>query len=101
MTGQAQWNTLRLDVLVQVASVQLDGDAELKTLWERYRVALTDAFDHPVPAHSVYRQLRTFAVARWPVLMEIVTRPLNQANMRQERVPILSEAIKMLELAVR
>ena len=67
---EAEWDALRLALLLEVATVAVpDGSART---WRALEVALTDAFDRPVPVRPVYRRLRTFARVRWPVLRAVL-----------------------------
>jgi len=63
-TLQLEWNALRLTLFKEVAVCEhMSGE-----VWDNFLHALTEAYDYEVPVYSIYRPLRTFAVARWPLL---------------------------------
>ena len=78
---QQEWNTLRLDLLQDVAA----ADHIQSQVWDEFLEALTTAFDYQVPQYPIYRLLRTFAIVRWPLL-----RPMCQTEQ------IVRDATRML-----
>lgn len=68
---QAEWDSLRLDILAEAADSGIidNTDPDVRAML----VALTQAFDRPVPVYSVYRQLSSFKFAQWPLLRNIVS----------------------------
>ena len=86
---QYDWDQLRFNMLVDVASVQaVDSDQ-----WDKLAVALARAYDGPMPAYSVYRQLRTFAVARWPQLRHLVLQGPLPEQLATEVIIVLNESV--------
>ena len=95
---QDEWDALRLGLFVEV--MELDLHSNLMNIWQRFKVALTNAFDRPLPVYRVYRPLRTFAVARWPVLRQIISTSGNTRSDITDLINILEEVTKVLEQAV-
>ncbi|ASJ74807.1 hypothetical protein [Granulosicoccus antarcticus] len=86
---QFDWDQLRFKILVDVASVQLPESLQ----WRRVAVALARAYDGPLPAYGVYRQLRAFAVARWPQLNKLVVNGTLSDELADEVITVLDASV--------
>ncbi len=90
---QFDWDQLRFNMLVDVAGVQAaDSDQ-----WDKITVALARAYDGPMPAYGVYRQLRTFTVARWPQLRHLVLGGTLPEQLLDEVITVLNASISARE----
>ncbi len=67
---QAAWDQVRFSLLRELSLLTVPE--ELSAAFQAMLVALTDAYDRPLPNDTVYRQLRTFQVARWPLLRNLL-----------------------------
>jgi len=63
-TLQSEWDALRLQLFKEVS----EADHVSGEVWNEFLAALSAAYDYKAPVYSIYRSLRTFAVARWPLL---------------------------------
>ena len=79
-TLQADWDALRLTLFRDVAETEHVNGEE----WNNFLDVLTTAFDYKAPIYTIYRPLRTFAVARWPCLLYTSPSPRDK---RQSRMP--------------
>ena len=95
---QDEWDTLRLNLFIEVMQLHIHDD--LQEIWQRFRIALTDAFDRILPVYPVYRQLRTFAIAHWPVLKKIVDDSGQTPEDIVELAKIIQEVTQVLEHAL-
>lgn len=86
---QYDWDQLRFRMLVDVASVHLPDSPQ----WRRVAVALARAYDGPLPTYGVYRQLRTFAVARWPQLNKLVVNGSLSDELAGEVITVLDASL--------
>ena len=90
-TLQADWDALRLTLFRDVAETKHVNGEE----WNNFLDVLTTAFDYKAPIYTIYRPLRTFAVARWPLLKPLCT---NKTILR-EVTEILHHSVVQQETA--
>ena len=95
---QDEWDRLRLSLFIEVMELNVHG--KLRNVWQNFQIALTSGFDRPLPVYPVYRKLRTFSVARWPLLKQIVKAAAHSPADIPELIKILQEIINVLEHAV-
>lgn len=64
------WDEVRFALLCAVSTS--DASACDASTWRALELAVVSAYDRPVPAYPIYRELRTFALVRWPQLARIL-----------------------------
>ena len=89
------WDQVRFTLLTAVASI--DAPAVDETIWSRLLELLVDAYDRPVPPYSIYRELRTFALIRWPQLATILAGDVDPEALLEEVIQVLQRAIDARE----
>ncbi len=86
---QFDWDQLRFKLLIDVAGVAPCDNHQ----WVRVTVALARAYDGSLPTYGVYRQLRTFAVARWPQLRHLVLKGTLSEQLADEVIAVLNASV--------
>ena len=95
---QTDWDAVRLSLLSELSLLTV-SDA-LTTSFHTMLVALTDAYDQPIPNYTVYRQLRTFQIARWPLLRNLLQGHKNAAVDEIALAKIIEQVTTMAQHAV-
>ena len=65
-----EWNAIRFAILADAAELKIPE--KMLPVTRSLLIALSDAFDQPVPVYAVYRQLRTFRLTHWPILHNLI-----------------------------
>jgi len=90
---QSDWDEVRFTLLRELSSLDVPDFIEQPV--HAMLVALTDVYDRPLPNYTVYRQLRTFLVARWPLLKNLL-KPSHASLIDQKALIGIVEQVTLL-----